>query len=66
MRIIWQQALTVSLMVGLDLVLSLWIQNFILTQQKHGEYWFSIISSILIWPVVLFTLRHVRRSFHVR
>ncbi|MCP4272468.1 MAG: rod shape-determining protein MreD [Gammaproteobacteria bacterium] len=63
---LWQQALTVSLMIGLDLVLSLWIQNFISTQPRYGEYWSPIISSIFIWPLVLFLLRYVRRTFHVR
>ncbi len=63
---LWQQALTVSLMVGLDLVLSLWIQNFISAQPRHGEYWLPIISSIFIWPLLLSLLRHIRRSFHVR
>jgi len=63
---LWQQALTISLMVGLDLVLSLWIQNFISTQPRYGEYWLPIISSIFIWPLVLFALRYVRRTFHIR
>ncbi len=63
---LWQQALTVSLMIGLDLVLSLWIQNFISTQQRFNEYWLPIISSIFIWPLVLFLMRSVRRNFHVR
>jgi len=63
---LWQQALTISLMIGLDLVLSLWIQNFISTQSRYGEYWLPIISSVFIWPIVLFLLRYIRRTYHVR
>ncbi len=63
---LWQQALTISLMVGLDLVLSLWIQKFISTQPRYGEYWLPIFSSIFIWPLMLSLLHYVRRNFHVR
>ncbi len=62
----WKQALIVGLMIGLDLVLSLWLQNFISTQPRHSSYWLPIISSIIIWPWLFIVLRDIRRYFLVR
>jgi len=62
----WKQALIVGLMIGYDLVLSLWIQNFISTQPQHSSYWLPIISSIIIWPWLFIVLRDIRRYFLVR
>ena len=63
---LWQQSLLVGLLVGFDLVVSLWIENFIEYRLRSGEYWFPIISSTLIWPISFILLRHIRRSFHIR
>lgn len=63
---LWQQALTISLMIGTDLLLSLWIQNFIFTEARTIEYWLPMVSCFFIWPLLLPLLQYVRRSFHVR
>ncbi len=63
---LWQQSLFVALLVGFDLVLSLWIENFIDFRQRAAAYWFPIISSMLVWPLSFILLRHVRRSFQIR
>lgn len=63
---LWKQSFIVGLMVGLDLVISLWLQNFISTQPRHAMYWLPIISSTFFWPWLFILLRDVRRSFHVR
>ena len=63
---LWQQSAVVGLMVGLDLVLSLWIQNFIAAQPKSGMYWLPIISSTFFWPWIFLLLRDLRRNFNVR
>ena len=63
---LWQQSLFVGLLVGFDLVISLWVENFIEFRQRGPEYWFPIISSTLIWPLSFILLRHIRRSFHIR
>ena len=63
---LWQQSAIVGLMVGLDLVLSLWIQNFIVTQPRTAMYWLPIISSIFFWPWIFLLMRDVRRNFNVR
>ena len=63
---LWKQSFIVGLMVGLDLVISLWLQNFISTQPRHAMYWMPILSSTFFWPWLFILLRDVRRSFHVR
>ena len=63
---LWKQSFIIGLMVGLDLVITLWLQNFISTQPRHTMYWLPIISSTFIWPWLFILLRDIRRSFHVR
>ena len=63
---LWKQSIIVGLMVGLDLVLSLWLQNFISTQPRHAMYWLPIISSIFFWPWIFILLRDIRRKFQIR
>ena len=63
---LWKQSFIIGLMVGLDLVLSLWVQNFISTQPRHAVYWLPIISSTFFWPWLFILLRDIRRNFHVR
>jgi len=63
---LWKQSAIVGLMVGLDLVLSLWIQNFISTQPRHAMYWLPILSSTFFWPWIFLLLRDLRRNFNVR
>lgn len=63
---LWKQSVIVGLMVGLDLVLSLWIQNFISTQPRQPMYWLPILSSTFFWPWIFLLLRDLRRNFNVR
>ena len=63
---LWQQSVVVGLMIGLNLVLSLWVQNFITTQPRHPMYWLPILSSTFFWPLVFLLLRDIRRNFNVR
>lgn len=63
---LWKQSILVGLMVGLDLVLSLWIKNFTAIQPLNPMYWLPIISSTLLWPWVFIVLRDIRRNFNVR
>ena len=63
---LWQQSLFVALLVGFDLVVSLWIENFIEYRYRPGSYWLPMISSALIWPVSFISLRHIRRTFRIQ
>ena len=63
---LWKQSVIVGLMVGLDLVLSMWIQNFISHQPRDIMYWLPILSSIFFWPWLFILLRDIRRNFQIR
>lgn len=63
---LWQQSLFVALLVGFDLVVSLWIENFIEYRYRPATYWLPMISSALIWPISFISLRYIRRSFRIQ
>lgn len=63
---LWQQSLFVVLLVGFDLVVSLWLENFIDYRYRPATYWLPMISSALIWPISFISLRHIRRNFRVQ
>jgi len=63
---LWKQSAIIALMVGLDLVLSLWIQNFISMRVRQPMYWLPILSSAFFWPWIFFILRDLRRHLNVR
>ena len=61
-----QQSVFIALLVGFDLVISLWIENFIDYRVRSAAYWLPILSSALVWPISFILLRHIRRSYHIR
>jgi len=63
---VWQQSLFIGLLVGFDLVISLWLENFIQFRPRPDSYWLAMITSTLVWPFSFILLRHIRRSFHIR
>ena len=62
---IWQQALSVGVLIMLECLIVLWIKG--LTGQSPG-IWKMLIpafSSLLFWPVIYLLLRHMRRAYQV-
>ena len=62
---IWQQALSVAVLIMLECLVILWIKG--LTGQSPG-FWKMMLpafSSLLFWPVIYLLLRHVRRTYNV-
>ncbi|MFQ5468772.1 MAG: rod shape-determining protein MreD [Gammaproteobacteria bacterium] len=62
---LWQQALTVLILLALHKILMLWVDGLIGLQVDVWLYWLPSITSMLIWPVVYLVLRSIRRSFRV-
>lgn len=62
---LWQQAAVVFVIVGVNQLICQWVQN--LQSVGAGSLLFLLpaLSSALLWPVVLLTLRGVRRSYRV-
>jgi len=63
---LWQQSVSVMLLVTLHLMLALWIKGIIGQSIETWAYWLPALSSLLAWPLVYLTLRHLRREYRVR
>jgi rod shape-determining protein MreD len=62
---LWQQALSILVLVALHQVLMLWIQGIAGHPIRTWTYWLPSISSMLIWPLLYIVLRNLRRHFRV-
>jgi rod shape-determining protein MreD len=62
---IWQQALTVLVLLVLHQLLALWVSRFIGRPAPPWSYWLPSLTSMLIWPPIYFALRSLRRGFRV-
>lgn len=62
---LWQQALSVSVLVALEQLLVLWIQGMIGQAREGAAYWLPSIVSGLLWPWIFVLLRRLRRRFRV-
>jgi rod shape-determining protein MreD len=62
---IWQQALTVLVLLVLHQLLALWVSRFIGRPPPPWYYWIPSLTSMMLWPLVYVTLRSLRRGFRV-
>ena len=62
---IWQQALTVLVLLMLHQLLALWISRMIGRPGAPWVFWAPSLLGMLIWPLVYGTLRGLRRGFRV-
>ncbi len=62
---LWQQALSILILIALHQVLMLWIKG--MTGQDTGSWthWLPVLSSVLLWPPLFLVLRGLRRHFRV-
>lgn len=62
----YMQSITIFLLMMIFLALSLWIQSFIKEASVDWLYWFSALSSAILWPWIYKILRDTRQRFHVQ
>jgi len=62
---LWQQALSVFVLVSLSQMLSLWVKGITGQPIDLMTYWLPSFSSMIAWPLVFITLRALRRKFKV-
>lgn len=61
-----QQAVAVAVLIFfLDQMLGFWIKGMSQQAPWSWSYWLATPASMLIWPVVYLTLRHMRRRYRV-
>ncbi len=62
---LWQQSLTILMLVALHQMLGLWIRGFIDQLPNSWLYWLPSFTSMLLWPWLYLILRDLRRKFRV-
>ena len=62
---LWQQAAVVFVLVGINQLICQWVQNLEGVGARSLFFLLPAVSSALLWPVVLHTLRGVRRYYRV-
>jgi rod shape-determining protein MreD len=62
---LWQQAISVALLLAPYLILAIWVDGMIGREPDSWAYWAPLLSSALFWPVVFVTLRALRRAAHL-
>jgi len=63
---IWQQALSILILVALYQIIILWAKGFTGQSAQDWSYWLASIASMVLWPIVFKLLRGVRRFYRVR
>jgi rod shape-determining protein MreD len=63
---LWQQALTVLVMMLLVRIILFLINGLIGRPAGDWEYWMPALTGTLIWPLVFVSLRGLRRHFRVQ
>lgn len=62
----WQQCIIVALLVGTHSLICLFVQTIVAVNKVDMWYWLPVLTSAVLWPWVMITLRSVRRRFYVR
>ncbi|HET6725308.1 MAG TPA: rod shape-determining protein MreD [Gammaproteobacteria bacterium] len=62
---LWQQTLTVALVILLYEFVLFWIDGAIGLPSQPLVRWLPVVTSLLIWPWLMSLLRHLRRKYRV-
>lgn len=62
---LWQQSLTILLLLALHQLLSMWIRGITGRPPHDWTYWVPSFLGMLLWPPVYHFLRGLRRQFSV-
>ncbi len=63
---VWQQAITVFIILIIGQAVIYWIKGFIDEPVDFKYYWIPSIVGLIVWPLVYLFLRAIRRYFHVQ
>ena len=63
---VYQQAIIIFLLLFIKQTILMWIDGMVRLEEIHlSAYYWSVLTSSLIWPLIYFILRHVRRKYNV-
>lgn len=63
---VWQQLLLVGLFIAVFKLLTGWLYGMVSDFTITGEYWYSILGGMLVWPFVFILLEELRRKLRIR
>jgi rod shape-determining protein MreD len=63
---VWQQAMSVLVLIALYQMVTLWIKGMIGTTTQGWSYWLHSLSSMALWPVVFLVMEFVRRHYKAK
>lgn len=62
---LWQQSLTILVLLLLEKLLSLWVMGAVGQPRPPLSYWTPPLVGMLLWPWIYIVLRDLRRKFQV-
>lgn len=62
---IWQQCLSIFLLVGVYLLVMLMVERTVTTSHWTLWYWLPALSSAIAWPWIVLPLRRLRKSYGI-
>jgi rod shape-determining protein MreD len=62
---LWQQAAVIFLLLGFNQLLCQWIQSLTSVGAVSMVFMLPALVGAALWPVVMYLLRHLRRTYHV-
>jgi len=63
---IWQQSMSILLLVTLHQMIVLWVKGVIGHSTPGWAYWLPSVSSMMLWPMTFSILRFIRRYYRIR
>jgi len=63
---VWQQTLLIGLFIGIFKLITGWLYGLVSDLTITREYWYPILSSMLLWPFVFILLEELRRALRIR
>lgn len=62
---IMQQSLIIFLIMLLKITMIIFIDNLAETNLFETSLYWSSLSSAIVWPIIFYTLRHIRRKYNI-
>lgn len=62
---VWQQAITIFVLVAFQATITLWIKGLLSEAPSFTSIMLPAISTAIFWPLGYFLMRQIRRNYHV-
>jgi len=62
---VWQQAITIFVLVAFQATITLWIKGLLSEAPSFTTIMLPAISTALFWPPGYFLMRQIRRNYHI-